>query len=210
MTTPATIPESVHTIDGAICYRAGMRIDADGSPHAYNPNGGALDYLANAGTPGNWYGLVCDASGAPVVQGPLDLAPGFYVSPTALADKSKATTNPRRYVDSETVAYIAIPPELKTLGVKLGDLCVVGYKNMCWPALVADIGPRKKYGEGSIKLAKQLSIPSSPRNGGVDAGVTYVIFPGTGKGWPNPSFEVDAMAKLDTWGGASRLPTLAI
>jgi len=203
---------TVATLDGAVCYRAGMRIDGDGCPRCYAPADAGLhplDYLANAGKPGDWYGLVCKPNGEPVIQGPADPYPGYYVSPTAFGDKTKAPIDPARYVDSETVSYIAIPPDLKEQGVKLGDLCVVAYNSMCWPAIVADIGPRKKYGEGSIKLAKQLSIPSSPKNGGVDIGVTYVIFKGTTRAWPC-DFEDDAMVLLNTWGGAARIPTLVI
>jgi Fungal chitosanase of glycosyl hydrolase group 75 len=71
------------------CAKGKLGIDADGSPHAYHPNGSppGLDYLANAGKPGNWYGIVTDnqkASGNPVVQGSSDPAPGFYISSTAL------------------------------------------------------------------------------------------------------------------------------
>jgi len=197
------VSTDVTVVNGAVCFRAGMRIDADGSPRAYAPAGSglkALDYLANAGKPGNWYGLVCDATGEPVIQGPTDPAPGFFVSPTAMGDKTKKSTDPRRYVDSELVSYIAIPPELKNLGVRLGDLCVVGHGALCWPAIAADIGPRKKYGEGSIALAQHLSIPSSPKNGGVDNGCTYVVFPGTSKGWPR-DFQNDAMDCLQNWGG---------
>ena len=183
-----------------------MRIDADGSPHAYKPGGGALDFLANAGKPGNWYGIVCNSAGEPVVQGANDPAPGYYISPSALSDKTKKLTDPRRYVDSEVVPYIAIPPEMKTEhGVRLGDLCVVGYRETWSPALVADIGPRGKHGEGSIALAKALEIPPSPRNGGVDRGVVYVIFPGTAKGWPRPGFEAEASTALLAWGGPLKI-----
>lgn len=40
---------------------------------------------------------------------------------------------------------------------------------------MADIGPHP--GEGSIAMADALGIPSSPKHGGVDSGVTYVAFP---------------------------------
>ena len=47
--------------DSAFFYEAGMMIDADGAPEAYNPdNKSGLDYLGNAGTPGNWWALVTD------------------------------------------------------------------------------------------------------------------------------------------------------
>jgi hypothetical protein len=55
---------------------AGMSIDADGSPHAYHKdNTKALDYLANAGKPGNWWALATDngkSDGNPLVQSAED------------------------------------------------------------------------------------------------------------------------------------------
>jgi hypothetical protein len=204
------VPPAVLEIDGAVCFRSGMEIDADGGPHAYAPpqlsalfGVHGLDYLANAGKPGNWYGLVC-VNGEPVVQGPEDPAPGYFVSPTALADHSKAETNPARYVNAEVVPYISVPPDLKARGVQLGDLCVVGYRDGWCPAIVADIGPHGKYGEGSIALANVLGLASSPRNGGTDRGVTYVIFPGTSKGWPR-DFAEDAATLLAGWGGPTKI-----
>ena len=41
----------------ALIFACGMMVDADGSPHAYAPEGSglpALDDLSSAGHPGNW------------------------------------------------------------------------------------------------------------------------------------------------------------
>src|SRR5262252_6322375 len=69
-------------------YKAGLNVDADGSPHAYHPDGiSGLDYLGNAGRPGHWWALVTDdgkPSGNPIIQTANDPAPGFYVSTTSL------------------------------------------------------------------------------------------------------------------------------
>src|SRR6478672_2561316 len=51
----------IHNPSGATMYKAKMYIDADGSPRAYGPNNSGLDWTANAGYPGNWWALVCDA-----------------------------------------------------------------------------------------------------------------------------------------------------
>lgn len=175
---------------GALVYTAGLAIDADGSPHAYHPiSSRGLDRLANAGQPGNWYGVVT-VDGTPVIQGPDDPAPGFYVSPTALVDHARKQTDPRRYVDSETVPYVSVPRELREQGVKLGDVCMVLVKDLKCAALVADVGPRGKYGEGSIALANALGIPSSPRKGGCSTGFTYVVFPGSTQGWPRSQEDI--------------------
>jgi hypothetical protein len=91
----------------AYFYEAGMMIDADGAYRAYHPDPGkGLDYLGNAGRPGNWWALVTDngkKTGTPIVQGPDDPAPGYYISTTSLQDSSKKRTDPTQYVDAENV-----------------------------------------------------------------------------------------------------------
>ncbi len=85
------------TGEDAFFFEAGMTIDADGAPDAYHPDNTGTDHLANAGRPGNWWALATDTgqpSGQPVVQGPGDPNPGFYVSTTALEDRTKARTDP--------------------------------------------------------------------------------------------------------------------
>ena len=65
----------------AVIFEGGMMVDADGSPQAYHPppdERKGLDNLADAGEPGNWWGIVTDngkGSGNPVVQGSNDPAP---------------------------------------------------------------------------------------------------------------------------------------
>ena len=43
--------------------------------------------------------------------------------------------------------------------VELGDICYVQYKDKGSYAIVADIGPNGKFGEGSIKLVNNLGLP---------------------------------------------------
>jgi hypothetical protein len=206
----------IKKIDGAICYKGGMAIDADGSPHAYSPkNSGlkSLDYLANAGKagengqPNNWYGIITDngqKTGTPIIQGSTDPAPGFYISATSLQDHSKKTANPLRYVDSETIPYIAACPEVLKAGIQLGDLCVVVYGDGVCGAIVGDTSPHNHYGEASIAVADCLTIPSSPKNGGCDSGIVYIIFPGTSKGWPRDVKELQSEAErlFNAWKGS--------
>jgi hypothetical protein len=80
----------VRSPGGALVYRGGLMIDADGAPTAYGPDGKGLDHLANAGKPGNWWGVVT-VDGKPVVQ-----ENGYYVSTTSLEDKRFAVTDPKR------------------------------------------------------------------------------------------------------------------
>lgn len=203
LTVVPPAPDLIATIDGKNIYKSagivywksGMAVDADGCPTAYHPSNTGLDYLANAGKPGDWYGVICDSKGEPVVQGQNDPAPGYYISPTALTDKNKKVTDPTCYVDSQHVPYIAVPPQLKAQGVKLGDLCVVEHKGSKCTGIVADIGPRTKIGEASMAMAFALGIKNSPKNGGLEeSAVTYYVFCGTTKGWPRDADDIRVQA----------------
>lgn len=202
-------------VRGVVVWSSGMAIDADGDPGAYNPNGGGDDALGNAGHPGDWFGVVTDtgkATGKPIKQGAYDPFPGFLIPTTALSDHSKAMTDPRRYVDSKTVRYISIPHELLHSPVGLGDVAIVCYAGKTCAAIVADVGPRGKYGEGSIALAQALGFKNcSPRNGGVGSGVTFAIFPGTARtpAWPRTNEDVQAQAML-LFGSWNAMGTISV
>jgi hypothetical protein len=200
---------------GAIAWKGGMRIDADGAPRAYHKDDAkALDDLANAGKERSWQALVTDTGkpdGKPLVQGAGDPAPGFYVSATALFDKAKPLRSPARYVDASKIQYLAVPPESKDWGVALGDFAVVlNAKNgRVAFAIVADIGPPAKLGEGSIALADAVGIASSPRDGGLASGVVYAIFPRSGSGAPRPAADIDREGQrlFEALGGRTMLAT---
>jgi hypothetical protein len=199
-------------------FRAGMTICADGCSRAYHPAGSppGLDYLANAGRPGNWWAIVADASGEPIIQGATDPSPGFYVSTTALVDPDFAPADPRRYVDAATIPYVVLPggdqigrfhaePRLR-----LGDFAVVhnlANQQLAY-AICAEIGPADKVGEGSMALAQALAVPDDPKRGGTaKRDLIYLVFPGTGEGHPRPRAEIEKLAKAAflAWGGMGRL-----
>ncbi|MBA3665372.1 MAG: hypothetical protein H0W61_14340 [Bacteroidetes bacterium] len=175
-----------HNTSGYIIYKAKMAIDADGSPQAYGPNNSGLDWTANAGYPGNWWGVVTDANGNPIIQGAGDPFPGLYVSTTSLVNSAYATTNPLRYVDSGNIPFFVLPSAItSTNGIALGDVGFV-YKTTngkgCY-AIFADGGPAGKLGEGSMYLANKLGINSNPKTGGTSSGIIdYFVFPGSGYG----------------------------
>lgn len=195
----------------AFFFKAGMAIDADGAPTAYHPmHGRGLDNLANAGHEGNWYGVVTDTghkNGKPLIQGPNDPAPGFYVSPTALQNKHLARADPRRYVDSLTIPYISLPGHHHdVLRASLGDLAMVinGQNGHRCAAICADIGPRAKIGEGSIALAGALGLNGNARHGGCSShSIIYIVFPHSGHGTPLPTSSIDALGNrlFEAWGG---------
>ncbi|MBL4736266.1 MAG: hypothetical protein JKY18_13175 [Flavobacteriales bacterium] len=192
-----------HDSSGAILYRARFAVDADGSPRAYGPNNSGLDWTANAGSPGNWWGIVTDINGNPVIQGSGDPYPGMYVSTTSLVQSGYLDTNPLRYVDSENIPYIAMPSSLQSLAnISKGDLAYV--KNITNGnvsfAYLADTGPGGKLGEGSMYLATALGINNSPKSGGTSQGIIdYIVFPqsGFGNGTHLSTTEIDSIGLIE-------------
>ena len=149
----------------AFFFDAGMTVDADGAPNAYNPQNTGLDDLANAGEPGHWDGLAKDENGNPYIQGPADPFPGFYVSCTALTNRNKDNSDPAKYVDASKIPYVVLPGDLASqTGARLGDLFVVfNLRNgRSTYAIFGDIGTM---GEGSVALAERLRIDSNARGG---------------------------------------------
>jgi hypothetical protein len=198
----------------AFVYQAGMAVDADGAYRAYHPNDSmALDSLEHAGHPGDWWALATDTgtpSCRPVFQGQNDPAPGFYVSMTSLFDASIVNErNPRRFVDAATVPYIVLPRE-GFKHAKLGDFAtVLNLRNgKVAGAIIADeSAPELPMGEGSIALARALGIDPDARNGGVEKGIAYVIFPSSGNGRPRGLDEIASTSQdyFQRWGGLPML-----
>lgn len=168
--------------DKRIYAIADADIDADGAPHAYHPvSSMGLDDLKNAGGPGHWWGLVTDETGTPIIQGPNDPAPGFYVSSTAYQWKSFTKMDPRRYLNSETVPFMVVENFIRkrAKGVVLGCKARMTYRGVSVDGVVGDLGPLYKFGELSMAAAKAIGIPSDPRRGGASAGVKYEMWPDT-------------------------------
>lgn len=193
--------------NAAFFFTSGMTIDADGAPNAYNPEDTGLDDLSNAGQPGHWDGIIADEEGNPVVQGPDDPFPGYYISCTALSDRTKERVDPTRYVDATKIPYIALPGELAhESGARLGDLAVVvnTRKGTFSYAIFADIG---RLGEGSIALADNLGIWSDARNGGRWGGILYLVFPGSGDHRPMTIEEINQRTEtlFHDWGGIEHI-----
>ncbi len=196
----------------AFFFEAGMNIDADGAPNAYNADNTGLDDLSNAGQPGHWDGVIQDEQGNPYVQTDDDPFPGFYVSCTALSDRTKSRIDPTRYVDASKIPYIVLPGDVaRQAGARLGDLAVVfnlrnGKQSY---AIFADIGTM---GEGSVALARNLGVREDARNGGTPRGIRYLVFPGSGNGQPRSLDEINSEAEkqLQDWGGAERLASCPV
>jgi hypothetical protein len=188
----------------AFFYESGMTIDADGAPNAYHPDNTGLDDLANAGTPGRWEGLAKDADGEPIIQGPNDPYPGYYVSATALADRSKPFNDPTRYVNASKIPFVVLPGGMaRQLGARPGDFAVAfNQRNgKSSYAIFGDVGPYDRIGEGSVALAENLGIRSDARNGGARRGILYLVFPASGNGKPRTIEEINSEGQklLQAW-----------
>ncbi len=166
-------------------FTAGAMVNADGSPRAYAPKNKGLDYTANAGSPGNWWGVATNDEGVPYVQNgtaPKQPHRGFYISTTALFRGKYQENDVRRWIDSEAVPHVTLPPQVIQMvdPVFLGCRCMLmNLKNgMECEAVLADIGPKNKIGEISIAAAKALGLNSDPKKGGTsDKIIEYHIFP---------------------------------
>jgi hypothetical protein len=161
--------------DGSVHWVGEMTIDADGCPHAYGPSGTEpLDYLANAGYPGNWWGIVTDSNGEPYVQQKGDPEPwpwpGYYLSTTAYLVPTYGKYDARRYVDSEFVNFgvvpgnvrMSIPP--KFMGCRM--LITDQKTDKTLECVCADVGPSNHLGEASIAAVEFFGLNSDPKNGG--------------------------------------------
>lgn len=192
----------IHNPSGATMYKAKMYIDADGSPRAYGPNNSGLDWTANAGYPGNWWALVCDVNGNPIIQNASNPYPGMYVCATSLVNSQYSVSNPLRYVNSETVPYIAMPTNvLASGGIHVGDVAYV-YNTVtglsCF-AIYADAGNTTSIGEASIMTASLVGVNPNVRTGGTSQGIIdYVVFPNSGFG----QGKIPTKAQIDSMGNA--------
>ncbi len=191
----------------AFFFLSGITIDADGAPNAYHPDNIGLDDLANAGGPGHWDGVMTDNDGNPLIQGPDDPFPGFYVSCTSLSDRTKPRNDPTRYVDASKIPYIVLPRDVAAQGgARLGDFAVVvNLRNgKSSSAIFADVGT---FGEGSIALANNLGIWSDARQGGRRGGILYLVFPGSGNRQPRTVDEIQSETEklFKDWGGVAKL-----
>ncbi len=143
-TTQNIVAWSAPSGGGGFFYKSGLAIDADGAARAYHPSDRfGLDSLAHAGHRGNWWALVTDnetTSGTPVVQSTADPAPGYYVSTTALYDRTNPNPrDPHRYVDAANIPYVVLHPKALRYA-QLGDFAtVVNFQNgKISAAIVAD------------------------------------------------------------------------
>ncbi len=102
----------------------------------------------------------------------------YYLPDTSAVD---SRGNP---LDASTLPFIVIPLASTRFryadhGIRAGQVGLVLYRDRMVFGIFGDLGPASIIGEGSFAMAEALGIPSSPISGGVDSGVTYLVFTGT-------------------------------
>lgn len=142
-----------------------MTVDVDGAPNAYGPKGKpTLDFEKNAHRGGKLSGKVVGylmEHGNPVIQGPNDPKPGYYVSTTDFRDDAIVDDrDPRKYLDARKISYVVLGDFGKRHHVKLGDFAVVHSHETekTVYAIVGDSG-NPAGTEGSLALLQALGYP---------------------------------------------------
>jgi N-acetyl-anhydromuramyl-L-alanine amidase AmpD len=163
-----------------------MAIDVDGAPNTYGPNDGlALDYELNArywsgGRPTERVAGYRTRDGTyrtPIIQGPNDPCPGFYISTSSYFDSRNANDDdPRKYVNAAEINFTLWATQAKRAGVQLGDFCVVHSlrTNQVVFALVGDSGNSSGQ-EGSLALLQRLGYQVSNGKAGGEAEAKIVV-----------------------------------
>lgn len=157
-----------------------MDVDVDGAPNAYGPPGTQpLDVLLNAHflnrADKEVVGYLTDEHHRPILQGPRDPFPGYYISQTAFTDSGNPNeADPRRYVDARKINYVVRGNVARRRGVKVGDFVAVYSKRTRRSvfAIVGDTG-NPSGDEGSLHLLQDLGYPF--RNGTDDSVETAEI-----------------------------------
>jgi hypothetical protein len=143
-----------------------MDVDVDGAPNAYGPPGTrTLDILPDAHylnrAHGKIVGYLIDEHGRPILQGPKDPFPGYYISQTAFTDiENQNERDPRRYVDARNINYVVRGNVARRRGVQVGDFVSVYSKRTRRSvfAVVGDTG-NPTGDEGSLHLMQDLGYP---------------------------------------------------
>jgi hypothetical protein len=171
------LPPSVQDDFTILTHR--MDVDVDGAPNAYGPPGShTLDNLRDAHYRRRRHGEIVgyltdeDHPTVPILQGPHDPFPGYYISQTAFTDPAITDPrNPLRYVDATKINYVVLGDHAHKLGARLGDFVTVTSlrTHRTVFAVVGDDG-NPSGNEGSLHLLQSLGYPFT---NGIDDSVTH-------------------------------------
>jgi hypothetical protein len=153
-----------------------MDVDVDGAPNAYGPPGKpALDTLLHAHYRNRKdqpvVGYLLDSQHRPVIQGPHDPFPGYYISQTTFTDAANDNErDPRQYVDARNINYVVRGDYAEKRGVQVGDFVAV-YSRRTHKSVFAIVGDtgNPSGDEGSLHLLQDLGYRF---HNGIDDSVT--------------------------------------
>jgi hypothetical protein len=145
-----------------------MDVDVDGAPNAYGPaDKPTLDVLKDAHYRGRSHGEIVgyltddDDPSIPILQGPHDPYPGYYISQTSFTDPARTDPrDPLRYVNAAAINYVVLGDRARHLGARVGDFVAVYSRRTHRSVfgLVADEG-NPTGDEGSLHLLQDLGYP---------------------------------------------------
>jgi hypothetical protein len=118
-----------------------------------------------------------DCDGKTTAQCNLQTDPS-YQDQTSLTDSHGAP------LDAAVLPYVVIPLPSSIFnapdaGIELGSVVAVLYKGQLNFGVYGDEGPPNIIGEASYAMANSLGIDPDPATGGVESGVTYIVFTGS-------------------------------
>ncbi|WP_351224636.1 glycoside hydrolase family 75 protein [Streptomyces sp. NPDC002133] len=115
-----------------------------------------------------------DCDGWPTEECNSDTDP-YFQDATAVLDSEGDP------LSSEFIPFIVVPTpssrwDYRDSGIRAGSVAAVIYRGRVVYAVVGDVGPSKIIGEASWATADALGIDPDPQTGGVNSGVTYIVF----------------------------------
>ena len=99
-------------------------------------------------------------------------------------NQTAATDSHGKPLVAAAVPYVVVPGvssrwSFDSAGIGLGTVAAVIYDGKLTFGVVGDIGPKAIIGEASYAMADSLGIDPNPSTGGVDSGVSYILFTGS-------------------------------
>ena len=180
-----------------------LHVDVDGASNAYGPPGRrTLDFEKHAHVGGKVSGRVVGYlterdRRTPILQGPHDPHPGYYISTTGFYDRGiDDERNPRRYVDAARINYVVLGDFGRKHKVRLGDFAAV-HSDRTGKSVFAIVGDEGNASgcEGSLALVRALGyrIADGKEDSVDEREITIRYFPGSN---PKHIF-YNTQAKLD-------------
>ncbi|MEI8258137.1 MAG: glycoside hydrolase family 75 protein [Deltaproteobacteria bacterium] len=131
---------------------------------------------------------LCQLNGAIFWQADMDIdcdggSSALCRSDPYYSPDTSAQTSTGLPLDASTLPFVVIPLPRTGFGyamngIRLGSVVAVIYRGQLVFGVFGDEGPSTVIGEASNALATALGINGNPSTGGVDSGVTYIIFTG--------------------------------